>query len=66
MHDVERIGHRIQHHARAAKHACALADGPGGAGLATGDFGGGCALAFADNLFLAVWEKVNHGEILFQ
>ena len=61
MNDMKRIGHRIQHDARTTKHTGALADGPGGAGLAAGDFRGGYAVAtFADDLFFAVWQQFDH------
>ena len=59
--DVQRVGNRIQHHARAAKHAGALADGAGDAVLAAGHFGGlAASAARVDDLFFAAWQKFNH------
>jgi hypothetical protein len=54
--NVQRIGNRIQHHARTAKHTRALADGAGNAVLAAGHLGGLAAnAASVDDLFFAAW-----------
>ena len=57
--DVQRVGNRIQHHARTAEHAGALADRAGDAGLAAGHFGG-LAAGLVDDLLFAAWKKFNH------
>ena len=44
--DVQRVGNRIQHHARTAENTGALADRAGDAGLAAGHFGEACRRRF--------------------
>ena len=58
--DMQRVGDRIQHHARAAEDAGALADGAGGAGLAARHVGGRRAIGLAHDLRLTFWKEINH------
>ena len=58
--DVQRVGDRIQHHARTAEHAGALADGAGGAGLAARHVGDWHTIGLAHNLRLTFWKEFNH------
>ena len=60
VHDVQRVGNRIQHHARTAEDAGALADGAGERWPCRRPCRAGVPPSLRTTCFRALWEKFNH------